>query len=223
MAVRYLFNTPGEYVAFVENGYIFNPNGEWLGVVTNGNEVYNTNGLYIGLLLDDDRIVADRTWSIPKSIPRLSHPLRPTIPIRPLRRLSMVRVPYPYQDVFEHTKSVVKQLVPTYEFQKFDNLIGSSISAGDGTFLGEISKNRHDQNSISNVYGPFGSPYSDTSIFNDYCPYGGKYGIMSPFNPYNVNPPKVLRKENLIGHLTVNEYILDKIDANHFLAWLNTN
>jgi hypothetical protein len=135
----------------------------------------------------------------------------------------MSKVPYPYRDVFEYTKGLVRELKPPYEYQNFDNLIGCSIFAEDGTFLGVISKNGVDQNSISNVSGLFGSPYSATSIFNEYCPYGGQYGLMSPFNPYNVNPPKIVRNGNLIGHLTINEYILNKIDANHFLAWLNTN
>jgi sporulation protein YlmC with PRC-barrel domain len=221
MAVRYLFNTSGEYVAFIQDGNLFNPNGKWLGVIANGNEVYNTNGLYIGLLLDDDRVVIDKNWSIPKAIRRPSSPLKPITPIHPLKRLKMFQVPYPYRDVFENIRGTVQELIPQFEFEKFDNLIGASIFAEDGTFLGVISKNTLDQKSISNVFGEFGSPYSNTSIFNEYCPYGGQYGQMSPFNLYTTTPPKIIRDRNFIGYLTVNSYITNKIDSNHFVAWLN--
>jgi hypothetical protein len=135
----------------------------------------------------------------------------------------MFKVPYPYRDIFESTNGVIKKLVSPYEYQQFDNLIGTSIFANDGTFLGEISKNQFEQTSISNVYGPFGSPYSQTSIFNEYCPYGGQYSLMSPFNPYTTTPPKIVRAETVVGYLTVNEFVLDKIDTNQFVAWLNTN
>jgi hypothetical protein len=46
---------------------------------------------------------------------------------------------------------------------------------------------------------------------------------MSPFNPYTTTPPKIVRAETVVGYLTVNEFVLDKIDTNQFVAWLNTN
>lgn len=46
------------------------------------------------------------------------------------------------------------------------------IYSSDGTYLGELSKNRYAPDSISNPYGRFGSKYSSDSINNRYGTYG---------------------------------------------------
>lgn len=103
MSVRYIFNTSGEYVAFVDSKNIFSPNGNWLGFIERGNEVYDKDGQFIGYLLDDDRIVRKRNELKPR-VMRPLRPIRPIRPIRPLRRLRMLRLPHPYEDVFERGK-----------------------------------------------------------------------------------------------------------------------
>ncbi len=55
------------------------------------------------------------------------------------------------------------------------------IYAPDGTYLGNVTNNPYDPNSISNPYGQYGSPYSSKSINNPY----GKYG--SPWSPQSPN------------------------------------
>jgi hypothetical protein len=222
MGVRYIFNTSGDYVAFVLNDNLFNPASKWLGVIRNGNEVYNTDGLFIGYLLEDDRIVSDLRIITPKRIFKPPVPAIPFIPIKPLRRLAMLRLPYPYKDVFEGAKANTNKLVPHYQMKRYDHLLDASIIAHDGTFLGRISKDNFDELSISNPYGPYGSPYSSKSIFNDYGPYGGEYSTMSPFNSYSTTPPRVVRDGMELGYLTVNEFLPNKIDTNEFLAWLNS-
>ena len=101
MFVRYIFNTSGDYVAFLSGGNLFSPNCEWLGFNPESNEIYDTNGNFIGSVLDDDRIV-----TITNQLQRLRRirplpPLRPLRPLRALRRLRMLRLPYGYLDVFE--------------------------------------------------------------------------------------------------------------------------
>ena len=58
-----------------------------------------------------------------------------------------------------------------------------SIVARDGTYLGALSNNTLDPNSVSNPLGRHGSQFSPTSINNPY----GRYG--SPLSPYSVTNP----------------------------------
>jgi hypothetical protein len=222
MTVRYIFNTSGQYVAFITGGNLFTPDGEWIGVIANGNEVYNTNGLYIGLVLDDDRIIRDKRDTTPKWVPRPRCPRRPPIPMEPLRRLRMPEVPYPYEDVFETTRGTVTRLVPLYPLKDYNYLLGALIYAADETFLGLVSKNSFDPNSISNSLGAYGSWFSQTSIFNEFGPYGGEFSPMSPFNDFSPTPPRLERDGYVLGYLTTNKAIPNRIDTNELIAWLNT-
>jgi hypothetical protein len=54
MSSRYIFNTSGNYVAFLQDGYLFTPDCEWIGFIQQGNEVYRSDGEFMGYLLDDD-------------------------------------------------------------------------------------------------------------------------------------------------------------------------
>ncbi len=63
------------------------------------------------------------------------------------------------------------------------------IIAADGTYLGKLSSNPYDPQSVANPYGKYGSPYSPTSINNPYSQYGSAYSTMSPNNPYAIKPP----------------------------------
>jgi hypothetical protein len=63
------------------------------------------------------------------------------------------------------------------------------IIAEDGTYLGKLSDNRYDPDSVSNPYGRYGSPYSSTSINNPYSTYGSPYSSQSPNNPYATQAP----------------------------------
>jgi hypothetical protein len=63
------------------------------------------------------------------------------------------------------------------------------IIAVDGTYLGRLSSNPYDPQSVANPYGKYGSPYSPTSINNPYSKYGSEYSTMSPNNPYATKAP----------------------------------
>jgi hypothetical protein len=65
------------------------------------------------------------------------------------------------------------------------------IIAQDGTYLGRLSANRHDPESVSNPHGKYGNPYSPTSIHNPFSPYGNKFSPLSPHNPYSTQAPKL--------------------------------
>lgn len=44
----------------------------------------------------------------------------------------------------------------------------SFLLAQDGQFLGMLSSNKYQSDSVKNKYGSYGSKYSSTSIFNQY-------------------------------------------------------
>jgi hypothetical protein len=62
----------------------------------------------------------------------------------------------------------------------------------DGTYLGELSANPYDPDSVSNPYGRYGSRYSPTSINNPYGKYGSPYSPLSPNNPYTTTAPSII-------------------------------
>jgi hypothetical protein len=64
-----------------------------------------------------------------------------------------------------------------------------------GKYLGNLSSNRFDPNSVSNPYGHYGSKYSPDSINNPYGQYGSKYSNDSPNNLYATNPPAIIAPE----------------------------
>ena len=85
----------------------------------------------------------------------------------------------------------------------------------DYTFLGKLTTNIYDSDSIYNKYGTYGSKYSTKSIWNDYSNYGGEYSSYSPFNSYSLNPPYIVDEDfNVLGRLTVNKYIEGAIHPN---------
>jgi hypothetical protein len=218
MSFRYIFNTSGEYSAFIIDNYLFTKNVEWLGIIINGNEVFNTDGYYVGLVLDDDRIARNKTHPL-RRIPRPQRPPHPPRPQRPMRRLRMLTLPNPYEDVFEKNAGNINKLTPSQLQKSFLYLLDADIIASDETYLGKISFDKFEQNSIANPYGDFGSKYSELCIFNSYGVYGSRYSDLSPFNPYSQNPPKIFLSKNLLGYLTANSYHIQRIDTIEFVDW----
>lgn len=56
MAVHYLFNSSGFWIAYREDRYIFDPSGNWVGWLPfDDGEVINAKGVYLGHVLAGDR------------------------------------------------------------------------------------------------------------------------------------------------------------------------
>lgn len=64
------------------------------------------------------------------------------------------------------------------------------IYAQDGTYLGKLSTNPYDEDSISNPYGVYGNPYGN-NLMNPYSTYGSQYSSQSWTNPYTTTAPGV--------------------------------
>ncbi len=61
-----------------------------------------------------------------------------------------------------------------------------------GKYLGNLSANPYDPDSVSNPTGQYGSPYSQDSINNPVGEYGSPYSDKSINNPYATNAPIVI-------------------------------
>ena len=88
----------------------------------------------------------------------------------------------------------------------------SFLVAADGQFLGILSSNKFQTESVMNEYGSYGSRYSSTSIFNQYGNYGNEYNTLSPFNKYSQTPPRIFLRGDLVGYLSVNQFVSNRLD-----------
>src|SRR5579862_7802896 len=126
----------------------------------------------------------------------------------------------------DKTKDLLKELLANLYLQEAGatGSTGKSYLIGaNGQFLGKITNNSYDNDSILNQYGPYGSPYSQTSIFNMYSPYGSPYGQFSLRNPYSNQPPKLVLNGTFRGNVTENQYVPNRIPAESFLFALENN
>lgn len=126
----------------------------------------------------------------------------------------------------DKTQELLEQLLAQlYERQAHDKHPQgpSYLQATDEQFLGKITTNFYDKDSILNEYGPYGSPYSNTSIFNEYSDYGSSYGNNSVNNPYCASPPNLYINNQLISPVSVNPYLQNKIPTESFLYSLRND
>lgn len=62
----------------------------------------------------------------------------------------------------------------------------------DGKYLGTLSNNKYDPESVSNEFGRYGSKYSPDSINNQFGIYGSPYSNESVNNPYATQAPRII-------------------------------
>lgn len=95
------------------------------------------------------------------------------------------------------------------------------LFSNDGkTYLGKLSTNIYDTDSIYNEYGNYGSKYQSDSIWNTYGDYGSKYSSTSAFNKYASDPPIIVLEGKIVGSLTINSTINGAISPYELLEWL---
>lgn len=104
----------------------------------------------------------------------------------------------------------------------FNNLEGAVIVADDGQFLGKITTNDVDPNSILNDVGQYGSDVSSVSIFNDVSKYGSDVSSLSPFDSVTSTPPQIFIGSKFVAYLTVNTVKTPRIDPRALIGWLKS-
>lgn len=83
----------------------------------------------------------------------------------------------------------------------------AQLWAVDGQFLGVLSSNQSDPNSITNP-NTYGSFYSYHSIKNPASLYGGACGLYSPYNITCINPPVILYQGQPMLVVSKNQSVL---------------
>jgi len=63
-----------------------------------------------------------------------------------------------------------------------------------GQYLGNLSANEYDANSVSNKFGRYGSEYSLDSIKNPYSQWGSPYSNTSVNNKFATQPPIIINR-----------------------------
>ena len=99
----------------------------------------------------------------------------------------------------------------------------SFLIASDGQFLGQLSSNPYLSEGVMNQYGSFGSVYSSTSIFNKFSRYGSEYSHLSPFNQYTQHPPRIFLHGELVGYLSVNQFVSNRLDPHKLFDYIANN
>ena len=99
----------------------------------------------------------------------------------------------------------------------------SFLLAADGQFIGKLTSNHYDVESICNQYGRYGSKYSSTSIWNKYSQYGSRYAVYSAYNQYTSTPPMIYLHGLQYGFLTKNSYKYRNIDPDTIVSWMQQN
>ncbi len=90
-------------------------------------------------------------------------------------------------------------------------LIGSWPGGSSAAYLGKLSSNPFDSESISNPYGRYGNPYGST-LTNPYSPYGSPYSSRSWRNPYATNAPRIYASDGTyLGKLSSNPFDSESI------------
>jgi len=96
--------------------------------------------------------------------------------------------------------------------ESFNYLNFGDSEDNKGRYLGKLSVNPYNSDSVFNPYGEYGSKYSPDSINNPYGKYGSKYSSYSVNNPYATDAPKLYDSEgNYRGKLSNNPYDPDSI------------
>jgi hypothetical protein len=91
------------------------------------------------------------------------------------------------------------------------------------TYLGSLSSNKFDTDSIYNEFGTYGSKFSLTIIWNEFGDYGSKFSSKSAFNEFATEPPIILQNGKVLGYLTVSTVMPGAVSPIGLLQWLSDN
>lgn len=99
----------------------------------------------------------------------------------------------------------------------------SFIVANDGQFLGKLTFNKFDSESILNSFSEYGNRFSSKSIYNRFGNYGNKFSSLSPYNKLTNTPPKIYLRGSFWGYLTKNHLAgPNTVDPENLVVWLKS-
>ncbi len=94
---------------------------------------------------------------------------------------------------------------------------------GQAVYLGCLTCDETDPESVHNPTGNYGSRLSMTSILNSFSDYGSRVSNYSVCNPLATDPPLVIdQARSAHGRLTVNKYSSLAYQNDDIFRWLET-
>ena len=69
------------------------------------------------------------------------------------------------------------------------------VDTTTGRYLGNLSANEFDANSVNNEFGTYGNQFNPNSVNNIFGPYGSDYSNTSINNPFATNAPSIMVDE----------------------------
>jgi hypothetical protein len=97
---------------------------------------------------------------------------------------------------WKDSKRIIATLISTFIVTVASAVPPILIDQKTGQYLGNLSTNQSDPDSVSNPHGRYGSKDSEDSINNPNEKYGDPQSNDSPNNPYTTNAPIVLDQED---------------------------
>ncbi len=128
----------------------------------------------------------------------------------------MAKLPSPYEDLF------LTSIVEPPTGRGFEELEGAKLIAADNTYLGTVSRNYFDADSLANSFGAYGSQFNPNSVFNEFGHYGSQFSQLSPTNQFSQTPPRLVVGSKVIAYLTANEFLSPRVDPQALFAWIRS-
>ena len=92
----------------------------------------------------------------------------------------------------------------------------------NATYVGCLTCNEFDAESVCNQFGTYGSQYAASSIWNQYGTYGSQYSSSSPWNQYSMSGPVIIGPDNLFyGYFTTNKLQSNRTTIPAFVSVLD--
>ena len=89
-------------------------------------------------------------------------------------------------------------------------------------YLGCLTCNRFDAESVCNQFGTYGSQFSASSIWNQFGTYGSQFSSSSPWNQFSTSGPVITGSDTLFyGYFTTNAFQFNRTAIPAFVNVLN--
>lgn len=116
------------------------------------------------------------------------------------------------------SEKIQEPIVPPGPLDPFEN---GMVVSGDGEFLGFVTRNHDDPNSLANVQGIYGSPLAPNSIFNKNGKFGKDGSDFSVSNNLALRPPRIVKDDGKWIYITANKAISPRVGMEELVNWLN--
>ena len=94
--------------------------------------------------------------------------------------------------------------------------------ANNSIYLGCLTCNKVQADSICNSFGTYGNSFNASSIWNQFGTYGSSFQTYSPWNSFSNNGPLIVGSNNLsYGYFTTNAFKSNRTTGQAFLNILN--